>query len=72
AGAGRRPPLVICFFNLSSGAIARNGVGPGTAMNQWLTEPNGGPASRNWRLGIGLALVAVLYIAAVIAFIIVY
>ena len=41
-------------------------------MNHWLTESFGRPPSRNWRLGVGLALVAVLYIAAVIAFIIVY
>lgn len=41
-------------------------------MNQWIMEPSGGTGSRIWRWGIGLALVAVLYIAAVIAFIIIY
>jgi hypothetical protein len=40
-------------------------------MNQWIMEPAGG-GSRNRRVGVGLALLIALYIAAVVAFIIVY
>jgi hypothetical protein len=41
-------------------------------MNRWLMEPANGAGSRNCRLGLGLALLAVLYVAAVIAFIVLY
>jgi len=41
-------------------------------MNQWLVESSEGSETRTWRWGIGLALAAVLYVAAVIAFIVVY
>lgn len=41
-------------------------------MNQWITDSPRGAESRTWRWGIGLALAAILYIAAVIAFIIAY
>jgi predicted tellurium resistance membrane protein TerC len=41
-------------------------------MNPWVMEPPRSQESRVWRWGIGLALVAVLYVAAVIAFIIAY
>jgi ABC-type multidrug transport system permease subunit len=41
-------------------------------MNQGLVESSEGSELRTWRWGIGLALVAVLYVAAVVAFIIVY
>ncbi len=41
-------------------------------MNQWIMEPPNGAESRNRRLGLGLALLALLYVAAVIAFIIMY
>ena len=41
-------------------------------MNHWIMEPPQSDESRTWRWGIGLALLAVLYIAAVIAFIIAY
>jgi hypothetical protein len=41
-------------------------------MNQGLVESSEGSEPRTWRWGIGLALVAVLYVAAVVAFIIVY
>jgi hypothetical protein len=42
-------------------------------MNQAMMEPaNGAAGSRVWRWGIGLASVVILYIVAVIAFIIVY
>lgn len=41
-------------------------------MNPWIVESPSGAQSRTWRWGIGLALVAVLYVAAVIAFIILY
>ncbi len=41
-------------------------------MIRWLVESSEGPEPRAWRWGIGLALVAVLYVAAVVAFIIVY
>lgn len=41
-------------------------------MNPWIMEPANGAESRNWRLGLGLALLAVLYVAAVVAFIIIY
>lgn len=35
-------------------------------------SPAADGGSRTWRWGIGLALVAVLYVAAVVAFIIIY
>lgn len=41
-------------------------------MNPWAMEPPSGAHSRIWRWGIGLTLVAILYVAAVIAFIILY
>jgi len=41
-------------------------------MNSWFMESPRGAQSRTWRWGIGLAFVAVLYIVAVIAFIIMY
>jgi hypothetical protein len=41
-------------------------------MNYSITEPARGGLSRTSRWGMGLALVALLYIAAVIAFIIAY
>jgi hypothetical protein len=41
-------------------------------MNQWIMEPSDGAGSRISRWGIGLAVLALLYIAAVIAFIIIY
>jgi hypothetical protein len=41
-------------------------------MNEWIMDRGNGASSRNWRLGMALALVAVLYIAAVILFIILY
>jgi hypothetical protein len=41
-------------------------------MNQWIMDPANGDNSRNSRLGMGLALVAVLYVAAVILFIVIY
>jgi hypothetical protein len=41
-------------------------------MNEWIMEQASGKSSRNRRLGLALALVAVLYVAAVIVFIIVY
>jgi hypothetical protein len=39
-------------------------------MNQWLAEST--EEAGAWRWGIGLALVAILYVAAVVAFIVVY
>lgn len=39
-------------------------------MSDWIMEPPGGIDSRNRRLGFGLAALAVLYIVAVILFII--
>lgn len=41
-------------------------------MNDWIMEPLKGVDWHNRRLGIALALFALLYIAAVIAFIIIY
>lgn len=41
-------------------------------MNPGIMESPRPAGSRTWGWGIGLALVAVLYIAAVIAFIIIY
>jgi len=41
-------------------------------MSQWIMESPNGVGSRNLRLGLGLALLALLYVAAVIAFIIIY
>lgn len=41
-------------------------------MSLWRMEPAGGPELRNRRLGMALAAVAILYIAAVILFIIIY
>jgi hypothetical protein len=41
-------------------------------MNLWIMEPPNEAESRNWRLGLGLALLALLYVAAVIAFIVIY
>lgn len=41
-------------------------------MNPWVMESPSDARSRTWRWGVGLALVAILYIAAVIAFIILY
>lgn len=41
-------------------------------MSQWIMEPPYGSNPRNWRLGLGLALLVLLYVAAVIAFIIIY
>ena len=41
-------------------------------MSQWIMETPNDPDSRNWRLGLGLALLAILYVAAVIGFIILY
>lgn len=41
-------------------------------MNLWLMESSNGARSRAWLWGVGLASAAILYIVAVIAFIIVY
>ena len=41
-------------------------------MSVWRMDPESGTDFRNRRLGIALAALAVLYIAAVIAFIIIY
>jgi hypothetical protein len=41
-------------------------------MNQGLMESSDGPEPRAWRWGIALALLAILYVAAVVAFIVVY
>jgi len=41
-------------------------------MNRWMMEPAGAEGPRNRRLGVGLALLIALYVAAVVAFIIVY
>ena len=41
-------------------------------MNPWIMQPAVVEGSRNRRLGVGLALLIALYIAAVVAFIIVY
>ncbi|HEX2929477.1 MAG TPA: hypothetical protein VHV54_07175 [Candidatus Binatia bacterium] len=41
-------------------------------MSVWRTDPESATDLRNRRLGIALAALAVLYIAAVIAFIIIY
>jgi hypothetical protein len=41
-------------------------------MSDWGIDPAGGTGFRNRRLGFALAALAVLYIAAVIAFIIIY
>jgi len=41
-------------------------------MNPSIMEPPYGGNSRNWRLGLGLALLVLLYVAAVIAFIVIY
>lgn len=41
-------------------------------MNLRLMESSKGSEINTWRWGIGLALVAILYVAAVIAFIVVY
>jgi|RhiMetdeSRZDD1v2_1073273.scaffolds.fasta_scaffold860986_2 hypothetical protein len=39
-------------------------------MNAWIIQPPDGIKSRNRRLGFGLVVLAVLYVVAVIAFII--
>lgn len=39
-------------------------------MSEWIFPPTQGVASRNRRLGLGLALAAVLYVIAVIVFIV--
>jgi hypothetical protein len=41
-------------------------------MNEWVMDRENGAQARNRRLGMALALVAVLYVAAVISFIILY
>ena len=41
-------------------------------MSDWGIDPAGGMGFRNRRLGFALAVLAGLYIAAVIAFIIIY
>ena len=41
-------------------------------MTQSIMEPPYGANPRNWRLGLGLALWVLLYVAAVIAFIVIY
>lgn len=41
-------------------------------MSLWRMEPAGGVALRNRRLGLALAVVAALYVAAVIVFIVIY
>jgi hypothetical protein len=41
-------------------------------MNEWLMKQADGSNFRNRRLGVALALVAALYVAAVIAFIVLY
>jgi hypothetical protein len=41
-------------------------------MSEWIMEQGSGKNSRNRRLGFVLALVAILYISAVIVFIVVY
>ncbi len=38
ADAHGRAAIVVCVSHLSSCAVARDGVGSGTAMNQWLVE----------------------------------
>lgn len=41
-------------------------------MSEWIMKQAGGSNLRNRRLGLALAVVAVLYVAAVIVFIILY
>lgn len=41
-------------------------------MNQWIMGHSGGSESRAWRWGVALGVAAILYIAAVILFIILY
>ncbi|HKY06984.1 MAG TPA: hypothetical protein VJQ55_02030 [Candidatus Binatia bacterium] len=41
-------------------------------MNSWLVESSDGPGPHRRRWGLGLALLAILYVAAVVAFIVVY
>lgn len=41
-------------------------------MNLSVSPQSAGSGPRMWRWGIGLTLVAILYIAAVVAFIIIY
>lgn len=41
-------------------------------MNPWTMEPEHQDRPHNWRLGLGLALFALLYVGAVIAFIVLY
>ncbi|HEX6173005.1 MAG TPA: hypothetical protein VF089_03245, partial [Candidatus Binatia bacterium] len=69
-----RPPAIIRVIDLFAGAFVDDGLGPGAAMSKMMNsifsirEYRG----KNRRLGSVLATALVLYIGAVIAFIIAY
>jgi hypothetical protein len=67
-----RTPAAVCFVDLSPGALARHGIGSVTGMITPMLEPLKGIDWSNRRIGIALALLTLLYIGAVIAFIILY
>ena len=54
-----------------AGAVACDGVGSSTAMSEGMLETRN-PQARAWRWGFALAAAAILYIAAVIGFIVIY
>ncbi|HEU4637844.1 MAG TPA: hypothetical protein VFS84_03260, partial [Candidatus Binatia bacterium] len=69
-----RSPVIIRFIDLSAGAVVNDGLGPGAVMSKTMNSifsirENRG---KNRRLGSVLAIALVLYIGAVIAFIIAY
>ena len=70
--ADGRAPAAVCLANLFAGALAGDGVGSCSIMSELLMDQFGGVRRKNRRVGLILALLIVLYIAAVIAFIIVY
>ena len=67
-----RPPAAVCFVNLFAGFALDDGPGSRSAMSELVLKHPEGMQFKNRRLGLILALLTLLYIAAVIAFIIIY
>src|SRR5262249_33847355 len=62
----------VCLADLFANALAGNGVGSCSIMSELFMDQFGGVRRKNRRVGLILALLTVLYIGGVIAFIIMY
>src|SRR5262245_31356867 len=64
--------VAVCLADLLASALAGDGVGSCSIMSQLFMDQFGGVRRKNRRVGLILALLTVLYIGVVIAFIVMY